>query len=275
MRDSTPVWLDGLVTRATRVDGQPPFSDQSRVELRDGRRELLAIDEDAAAILQRGNPGELELVVDPAARRRGLGRELLTRAIEANPSLLAWAHGDHPGARALARSTGFTPIRTLLQLRAPVAAVTDTDAASDALADFEPFRPGVDDADWLTLNAAAFAGHPEQGSLTQADLDARMAEPWFDPEDLLLLRDRDGLAAFCWLKVEGEVGEFYVVGVDPSRQSAGLGRRLVSAGLARLASRGIRTASLYVDADNAAAVRLYRSYGFADHTVDVQYRRER
>ena len=49
---------------------------------------------------------------------------------------------------------------------------------------------------------------------------------------------------------------------------------LVQAGLARLESRGIRTAALYVDADNEAAVRLYRSCGFGDHTIDVQYRRE-
>lgn len=274
MTMATPdaAWLDGLAARATRVDGQPPFSDQARLELRDGRRELLTIDADAAAILLRGSPGELELVVDPSARRRGLGRALLQRTIDENPHLLAWAHGDHPGARVLAETTGFSPARTLLQLRAPVAAVTDD--RGDALRGVERFEPGVDDGELLAVNAAAFADHPEQGSLNQGDFDARMAEPWFDPADVLLIRDRDGLAGFCWLKVEGEVGEFYVVGVEPSRQGSGLGRRLVRAGLARLASQSIRTASLYVEADNVAAVRLYRSFGFADHTIDVQYRRD-
>lgn len=262
-----PDWLDGLIARAILDDGQPPFSDQSLVELRDGRRALHAIGEDAAAIVLRGAPGEAELVVDPAARRRGHGSALLEEVLAENPELLVWAHGDHAGARALASRTGFEPVRRLLQLRAQVAPPSHAD-----LDGFTAFRPGIDDADWLALNADAFAGHPEQGSLRQGDLDARTAEAWFDAEDFLLLRDADDrLAAFCWLKVDDGIGEFYVVGVDPARQGSGLGRRLVQAGLARLARRGIRIASLYVDADNVAAVRLYRGFGFDDHAVDVQY----
>jgi mycothiol synthase len=87
----------------------------------------------------------------------------------------------------------------------------------------------------------------------------------------LLLRDGDELIGFCWLKVEGDIGEFYAVGIAPHRQGEGLGRVLVEAGFARLAARGIRTASLYVEADNEPALRLYRSFGFGDYTVDVQY----
>jgi polyphosphate kinase len=89
-----------------------------------------------------------------------------------------------------------------------------------------------------------------------------MAEPWFEAHDLLLLRGADGeqLDAFCWLKVDDGIGEFYVVGVDPARQGAGHRSSMLVRGRARAASprRGIRTASLYVDADNVAAVRLYR-----------------
>lgn len=270
MPERLPDWLRPLATRAAEADGQPPFSDQTWVELRDGRRELLVTDEDAAAAVRPGTPGELELVVHPDARGRGIGGALLDRVLEQHPDMLAWAHGDHPASRALAARRDFEPIRELLQLRRNL---TEHEPIPTALDGFTAFRPGIDDADWLALNAAAFANHPEQGSLTQFDLDERMTEPWFDAGDFLLLRDGDGLAAFCWMKIEDGIGEFYVVGVDPSRQGAGLGRRLVEAGLARLVSRGIRTASLYVDADNTAAVRLYRSYGFEDHTIDVQYRR--
>ena len=128
------------------------------------------------------------------------------------------------------------------------------------------------DADaWLELNARAFAGHPEQGAVTRADLDALAAEPWFDADDFLLMWDGGTLIGYCWLKVEGGEGEFYVVGVSPDRQGEGLGRRLVEAGLARLASRGIRTAHLYVEGDNTPALALYRSFGFTPRSVDIQY----
>ena len=41
---------------------------------------------------------------------------------------------------------------------------------------------------------------------------------------------------------------------------------------ARLASRGIREADLYVEADNAPALRLYREFGFREDSIDIQYR---
>ncbi len=159
-------------------------------------------------------------------------------------------------------------------MRAPIGSGLDTPppAALDQRS-VTAFYPGQDDTEWLALNARAFAQHPEQGKLTQRDLDDRMAEPWFDAEDFLILRDGDAMIGFCWLKVDGDIGEFYAVATDPERQGKGLGRVLMDAGLARLATRGIRTAALYVEADNAPALALYHRYGFEQHTIDVQYRR--
>jgi mycothiol synthase len=266
---SVPDWVAGLAERATRADGQPPFSDQSLIDLGEGHRELIASGTDAAAIVTP-DAAEAEFVVDPGARRRGLGEQLLTTLLErSGGTLRVWAHGDHPAARILAARHGLEPVRTLLQLRA---AIRDArPAARSSGTEVAAFRPGIDDAAWLAVNAAAFASHPEQGRLTQNDLDARKAEEWFEPLDFLLLRDGDELIGFCWLKVEGDIGEFYAVGIAPHRQGEGLGRVLVEAGFARLAARGIRTASLYVEADNEPALRLYRSFGFGDYTVDVQY----
>jgi mycothiol synthase len=274
-------FLDGITERSRRSDGQPPFSDQSLVDLVSGRRRLItaAIDgrPSAAAILTvdadatQSTPTEAELVVDPDARHRGLGSQLLRELIDAAPGeLLIWAHGDHPDARALAARLGFTPVRELLQLRAAVTAVTPP--LGEPTGTMSAFRPGVDDVEWLALNARSFVDHPEQGSLQQTDLDARVAETWFDPDDFLVARDESGsMVGFCWLKVEDAIGEFYAVGVDPGQQGVGLGRRLVNAGLTRLAVRGIRIASLYVEGDNARAVALYRSVGFDSHSIDIQY----
>jgi mycothiol synthase len=276
-----PDWLDVLIQRASRADAQPPFSDGSLVALATGSRRVLAIGDVAAALV---GEGEAEFVVDPDARRHHHGTQLLEALLERDPELKVWAHGDHPAARRLAASHGLVPVRELLQLRA-----TGFDTRPPSSAATQPAenrRPpssaatqpaGVEDLDdWVALNARAFASHPEQGRVTRADLDVLMAEPWFDADDFLLLRDDEGeLVGYCWLKVEHGIGEFYVVGVSPDRQGEGLGRRLVEAGLSRLAARGIRTASLYVEADNAPAVRLYRSFGFVDHSIDIQYARSR
>jgi len=234
------------------------------VQLRTGEKQLLLQTDSAAAVY---DIAEAEFAVDPGQRGAGVGTRMLERLLElCDPDVKIWAHGDHPAARALAASHGFAPVRRLLQLRMPL---THSPPAGATTA----FRPGVDDADWLALNARAFAFHPEQGSVSHADLDALTSEAWFDADDFLLLRDGDELIGYCWLKIEDEIGEFYVVGVDPDRQGEGLGRRLMDAGLARLASRGIRTAALYVESDNVPAVALYRSLGFMEHSVDIQYAR--
>ena len=249
------------------------------MQLRSGEKRLLERD-GAAAVY---SASEAEFVVDPAVRGRGIGTAVLEEIMEkSDPTVKIWAHGDHPAARALAASHGFAPVRRLLQLRAPVdrSSAVETPAEETAAGETatgeiatDAFRPGVDDAAWLGLNSLAFASHLEQGSVSQADFEELMGEPWFDAEDFLVLRDGGALIGYCWLKVEEPVGEFYVVGVDPERQGEGLGRRLMYAGFARLASRGIRIAALYVESDNVAAVALYRSLGFSDHSVDIQYAR--
>ena len=265
-----PDWFDVLVQRATRADGQPPFSDGSLVELATGERRLLVIGDVAAALYAHG---EAEFVVDPDARRHGHGTELLEHLLALDATLKVWAHGDHKAARALAASHGLQPVRELLQLRVGGAGFDTAVVGLPGQRGAEGFVVGRDEEAWLELNARAFASHPEQGAVARADLDVLMAEPWFDPNDFLLLRDGEHLIGYCWLKVEAGTGEFYVVGVSPDRQGEGLGRRLVEAGLSRLAERGIRTASLYVEADNTPALALYRSFGFDDHSIDIQYAR--
>ena len=273
-----------LADRAREADGPAPFNEQTRLTLgADGGPALLVAHGPdgstiAAAVLACADAAaEAELVVDPAHRRRGLGRALLDAVLaEAGPSPLSvWAHGDHPGARALAEDAGLDRARELLQLRAAV------DAARTGLGE-RPLPAGLalssftpDDADdWVALNARAFASHPEQGRMTRGDLDDRVAEPWFDPALLLLARDADGrLAGFHWLKAEDGQAEVYVLGVDPDRAARGLGSALLAAGLDLLATRGHAEVDLYVEADNAPALALYRRAAFRDAAVDVQYRR--
>jgi mycothiol synthase len=279
-----PGWFPELVERSRAVDGAPPFSDQAIVDARTGAKDLITIDDVAAAIV---SADEAELVVHPDARHRGYGVELVETMLAAtDPTVRVWAHGDLPGARVLAERYGFRAVRRLLQLRA---SLPDEGFAAPIRGDLRvrPFRPGVDENAWVELNARVFADHAEQGSVTRADVEQLETERWFDPSAFLLAWDRRELVGYCWLKIEEpsapipvgstvpaeNVGEIYVLGVAPERHGAGLGGMLLDTGLAELAARGIRTATLYVEGDNESALALYRRRGFTDYAVDVQYAR--
>ena len=270
-----------IATAAAEADGTYPLSEDAVLRVRnagsaDDRVHLLA--EGGYAYLDRGDPEgpSGELVVHPRNRLRGVGTALLAAATEAAAGrpMRFWAHGDEPGARAFAEKNGFTRVRVLWQMRRSLAEPLP-EAPLPAGVTLRHFRPGVDDSAWLAVNARAFAHHPEQGRWTEADLRARIDEPWFDPEGFLLAVDiEDTLLGFHWTKAHpGGIGEVYVVGVDPDGQSRGLGRALTVAGLAYLAGLGLTDAMLYVDESNGAAVRLYRKLGFDVVSADVMYAR--
>ncbi|MEW1925542.1 mycothiol synthase [Streptomyces sp. NPDC088360] len=277
----------GLIAEAARTDGQQAVSEQGRLQLRGGARTgvrhlLLGVGDELVgyAQLEDTDPIEApaaELVVHPAHRGRGHGRALGTALLaESGRRLRIWAHGGHSAARHLAQVLGLTLFRELRQMRRSLG---DLDLPAPALPDgvsVRAFVPGQDDAAWLAVNADAFAHHPEQGSLTQRDLDDRKAEPWFDPEGFFLAEKDGDLVGFHWTKVHADegLGEVYVLGVRSGAQGGGLGKALTTIGLNHLAGAGLPTAMLYVDADNKAAVSVYERLGFATHETDLMYRTE-
>ncbi len=278
--DDTASELRALWSRAEAADGVGAISEAFRLAVgpaRDGVVHLLRRDGDAvvgyAQVAAAGTPDAVaELVVDPPARRHGHGRALLDAAL-AEGVRSVWAHGMLPAADALARAAGLEMTRSLHLMTRPL---TDADAVDPVLPEgfsVRAFEPGRDDETWVALNAAAFARHPEQGRLTVADLHERMAQPWFDPAGLLLVVEHTTgqVVAFHWTKVQGEVGEVYVVGVDPAHQGRGLGGPVTRLGLAHLARAGLREVELYVDGDNTAARRTYERLGFTDAAADGQY----
>ncbi|NUW45850.1 mycothiol synthase [Nonomuraea rhodomycinica] len=277
-----------LVEAATEADGVRPLNEHVMLHLRYGgdprARSLLLHAGDALAGYAHVDPTDEvegpsgELVIHPAYRRQGHGRRLLRAVLdETGGRLRLWAHGDNDGAGALAASLGLQRVRSLWQMRrslfAPLAPYTLPDGVR-----LRTFEPGRDEEEWLKVNAAAFAHHPEQGAWTLDDLLRREGEPWFDPAGFFLAVRGERLVGFHWTKIHGSsehghepLGEVYVVGVDPSQQGTGLGKALTLAGLSHLRSRGLAQAMLYVDGTNTAAIRLYESLGFARWDADVMY----
>ncbi|WP_432013741.1 mycothiol synthase [Streptomyces cucumeris] len=279
-----------LIAESARTDGQQAVSEQGRLQLRGQRpgvRHLVLREPSGELVgyaqLEDTDPVEApaaELVVHPGHRGQGHGRALgVTLLRESGKRLRVWAHGGHASARHLAQVLGLTLFRELRQMRRSLGPAAEPGIDEPVLPDgitVRTFRPGADDAAWLAANAAAFAHHPEQGSLTQRDLDDRMGEVWFDPRGFFLAEREGEIVGFHWTKVHGEegLGEVYVVGVWPDAQGGGLGRALTAIGLRHLAAEGLPTAMLYVDADNGAAVSVYDRMGFVTHETDLMYRTE-
>jgi mycothiol synthase len=243
-----------LAEAAAAADSVAPLSEHVRLHLRydeggpsadpaPGRDLILNVNDEIAGYAYLDAPGNAdrdvsgEVVVHPRHRGHGFGLALVRRSLR-DPL-------DQP------RLPAGTTLRT--------------------------FRPGRDEQEWLSLNARAFAKHPEQGAWTRHDLQVREQEPWFDPAGFFLA-ERDGvMTGFHWTKIpapaepEQGTGEVYVVGVDPGERGTGLGRALTLAGLGYLSDRGLAEAMLYVDEDNAPAIGMYEGLGFTRWSTDAMY----
>jgi len=307
-----------LVAAAEESDGNPPLSEQTLVTLRAadaGPHSVMTLalyspdysgkaadaDANAAAPQAAGTPagphgndlagvavviGEpdggavLEVAVHPTYRNQGVADRLVSelQRVRGFDGLKAWSHGNHEAAADLAARYGYVPVRELWKMRLATAASDLPDVPLPEGVILRGFEPGRDEEAWLAVNRAAFAHHPEQGAMTRADLDARMAEDWFSPEGFLLAEDASGrLLGFHWTKIHPRhgdhpaIGEVYVVGVSPEAQGTGLGKALTVAGIRHLQRQGLHAVMLYVDGDNIPAVALYRRLGFTRWDMDVMY----
>ncbi|ODQ93204.1 mycothiol synthase [Mycolicibacterium holsaticum] len=277
-----------LIDAATAVDGVAPVGDQVLRELpRDQTRHLVAVEDGAIVgyLNLAPEPAMAELVVHPLARRRGIGAEMVRAGLaEGGAGTRIWAHGNLAAARATAAALGLTVVRELLQMRRPLTDLPPVTIPDDVR--IATYSGPDDDAELLRVNNAAFVWHPEQGGWTESDIAERRAEPWFDPAGLFLAFDDQtgALLGFHWTKVhaaprgevhDADLGEVYIVGVDPAAQGRGLGGVLTLIGLHHLAERlsdsSQPTVMLYVEADNSAAVTTYQKLGFEIVAVDAAY----
>lgn len=275
--------VEKLAGDAEAARGTSPINDAIWRDLNAPSRDSAGflVDDDAYAHVARSDNAvpahwELGLVV---AGRADAAAAVLAAAVDhvathGGGHVVCWVPGANDADDALLERGAFECARELYEMRValPLAEVPRIPPGINIRA----FTPGVDDDAFLTVNNRAFAGHEEQGGWTTSTLQRRMVEPWFDPQIFLCAFDDGGLAAFNWMKMQddGADGEIYVIGVDPRMQGTGLGRGLAIAGLEAVHERGATTGSLFVAADNAAALALYRSLGFTVRRTDRAYVRE-
>jgi mycothiol synthase len=285
-----------LIASATDHDGVPPVSEHVLLHLRHGGDKadthLIASKNESVVgyahldLTDAVEGPSAELVVHPEHRKSGIGQSLLKELQNtAGATLRLWSHGDLPGAKNIAKRSGFARVRTVIQMRRSL-----NDPIPELSKDIpiRNFLPGIDNDEWIALNNKAFANHPEQGNWSLRDLEIRLKEEWFEPQGFLIAESNQKMTGFCWTKIHGghthkhshsepehdhdPIGEIYIMGVDPEMAGKGIGKAVTIAGLRHMRYQGIFSAMLYVDADNHAAITLYQSLGFTEWGRDVLYR---
>ena len=274
-----------LISDAWRADGARPLNDHLWLDLREGGREGFAgiIARDGShshpvgyCQVSRGNESwSLDVIIHPHHRYdfNELAPDLLRAALdvvaqEGGGHVHWWVFEPNNTHRQLASVVGLHQGRRLIQLRRPLPLEQHLLSEIDGFP-VENFVVNQDENEWINVNNAAFAHHPEQGGWTTETIKSREQEPWFDARGFVVHRDGGAMTSFCWTKVhsdtEPKLGEIYVIAVHPEHAGHGLGRKMAIAGLSRIPHQDVPIAMLYVDADNDAALSLYSALGFTSH----------
>lgn len=249
----------------------------------------------AAPVVRDVDRIQLDGVVLPAARGRGLGRRLL----EWSEARAAELHGERhpevpaaltlsvpetvPSKEALARAAGYQPQRWWYDMHRDLGRPLPPVPPVPAGLALVPYRRERDEALRLA-HGEAFAGH--WGSTPP---DAERWAHWytsstaFRPDVSRLVLDGDEIAAYLvayhYAADEAATGvrEAYVgqLGVRPAWRRRGLGSLLLADALAGFAAAGYQRSSLTVDTGNATgALGLYERAGYAVATQSVTWARD-
>ena len=210
-----------------------------------------------------------DLAVLPRHRKRGVGRQLLDRAIERVRELGASVlHIQVPvlsrGGRFLLEDSEFHAARRYWRL------ATDVDGVAVQPLPYgysmRPFTLDADERALTELQNAAFSESWGFAPNTVEEIAARVRlRPW--ESDGIIILEADGKpCGYNWTQRaklrDTPTGYIGMTGVHPDQRGRGLGRIIVAAGMAYLETKGARTVRLEVDHSNKPARELYLSLGF-------------
>ena len=213
----------------------------------------------------------LDCRVHPEQRRKGVATGLFNRAINRIKELgIKVVHvnirQDNIAAGKVLTGVGFSPVRQFLELRLDIGRVEGLCIHPGM--EWRYLQPGQED-ELTKLQNRAFAGTWGYNSNTIDTIAFRINLSTCSRQDIVLAYDEDRAVGCCWTGISCEEGipsvrkgRIHMLGVDPDHRRKGIGRQLMTVGLARLRNRGLTVAELTVDSENKAACALYQGLGF-------------
>lgn len=206
---------------------------------------------------------EITGMVDPDARRRGIGRALVEAALplcreHGRERLLMVVPRTSPGGRGLAEDLGMTH-----------------DHSEHALTlDRRPARSGPDDAS-LSLRQATVDDIPVLSALFREGFGD---DGHVDPDRLATARSRtlmivrgDEPLGTIAVARDGDRGAVYAFVVRPDLRGRGIGRQVLRRVCDELLDAGAARVHLEVEVDNDRALGLYTAVGFRAVATDDYY----
>lgn len=219
--------------------------------------------------LDGGDDREQEIcgMVDPAYRRRGIGRALLAAAREEGVQrglqrLLLICEDASASGRAYVAAAGT--LIAFSEYHMVLGRLVVAPARHPGLK-VERGRP--EDVEAIAHITARAFGDPEELVL------ARTAQDLPDPSQRYYVSWLDGrpVASLKVYPYEHDGAGIYAFGVLPERAGQGIGRQTLTEVCRRLLAEGRTHISLEVETTNAIAHALYRSCGFAERTTYGYY----
>ncbi len=237
-----------------------------------------------AASTERAN---VAVHVHPDWRRRGLGSELLERAMararEKGAAYLASGADDRlPGAQAFLERHGFQPQAVYVYMHCP----GDVALADPLLPAGYTIRPYSAINDVPLLNTAlnrGFIGHFQHREGTDAEMAHWLQGPNVRPAGIFVAFGPDGdPAGVCWTEINPTrhaqrgtpTGYIDALGVVPEHRRASLGRALLLTGMRWLRDQGETDIDLDAWGHNELALPLYTATGFRIIHQGKSYRRD-
>ena len=211
-------------------------------------------------------------------RGKGIGRALMRKVVAhaeelGVSSLHVEASVTHSDMQHLLSRHGMDVVRSLWKMRWECGDVPEVNLPSGFAV--RSLVAGQDEEVLTELQNVAFGENWGFSPNTVEQIRVRVESNRGGPESIIFITEDGKPAAYNWTMFypddDSPSGVVAMTGVHPDYRGRGIGRAVVTAGIAYLVERGASFVDLEVDADNTPARELYLNLGFRKVGRSVWY----